>query len=94
MAGKRVIVIGGNFGGLTGALELKHELGADVDVAVLSASDGFGFNPSLIWLPFNAIASALYFVFAMRFGKSVPGRIAAALCLVLIAANWVVMWWA
>ena len=53
MAGKRVIVIGGNFAGLTGALELKHELGADVDVTVLSASDRFVFNPSLIWLPFG-----------------------------------------
>ncbi len=53
MAGKRVVVIGGNFAGLTGALELKHELGADVDVTVLSASDRFVFNPSLIWLPFG-----------------------------------------
>jgi len=53
MAGKRVLVLGGNFGGLTAALELKHELGADVDVTVVSASDRFLFNPSLIWLPFG-----------------------------------------
>jgi NADPH-dependent 2,4-dienoyl-CoA reductase/sulfur reductase-like enzyme len=53
MAGKRVLVIGGNFGGLTAALELKHELGEDVDVTVVSASDRFLFNPSLIWLPFG-----------------------------------------
>src|SRR6266702_4714867 len=53
MAGKRVLVLGGNFGGLTAALELKHELGEDVDVTVVSASDRFLFNPSLIWLPFG-----------------------------------------
>jgi NADH dehydrogenase FAD-containing subunit len=53
MMGKRVLVIGGNFGGLTAALELKAELGADVDVTVVSAADRFLFNPSLIWLPFG-----------------------------------------
>ena len=53
MASKRVLVIGGNFGGLTAALELKYELGEDVEVTVVSASDRFLFNPSLIWLPFG-----------------------------------------
>ena len=53
MAGKRVLVIGGNFGGLTAALEVKAELGGDVDVTVVSASQRFLFNPSLIWLPFG-----------------------------------------
>jgi sulfide:quinone oxidoreductase len=53
MTGKSVLVIGGNFAGLTAALELKHELGAEVDVTVVSASDRFVFNPSLIWLPFG-----------------------------------------
>jgi sulfide:quinone oxidoreductase len=53
MAGKRVLVIGGNFGGLTAALELKYELGEDADITVVSASDRFLFNPSLIWLPFG-----------------------------------------
>ena len=52
MAGKRVVVIGGNFGGLAAALELKHEL-QEVEVTVVSASDRFLFNPSLIWLPFG-----------------------------------------
>jgi len=33
-----VLVLGGNFGGLTAALELKHELGEDVEVTVVSAS--------------------------------------------------------
>jgi NADH dehydrogenase FAD-containing subunit len=53
VSGKRVLVIGGNFGGLTAALELKYELGEDVEVTVVSASDRFLFNPSLIWLPFG-----------------------------------------
>lgn len=53
MPGKKVVVLGSNFGGLTAALALKHELGDDVDVTVVSPSDRFLFNPSLIWLPFG-----------------------------------------
>jgi len=49
----RVLVLGGNFGGLTAALSVKHELGDEVDVTVISAADRFLFNPSLIWLPFG-----------------------------------------
>lgn len=49
----KVLVLGGNFGGLTAAIGLKHELEDDVDVTVISASDEFLFNPSLIWLPFG-----------------------------------------
>src|SRR6266540_913454 len=50
---KKVLVLGGNFGGLTAALSVKHELQGDVDVTVVSSSDRFLFNPSLIWLPFG-----------------------------------------
>ncbi len=50
---KKVLVLGGNFGGLTAALSVKHELQGDVDVTVVAASDRFLFNPSLIWLPFG-----------------------------------------
>src|SRR5262245_39783784 len=50
---QKVLVLGGNFGGLTAALSLKHELDGDVDVTVVSASDTFLFNPLLIWLPFG-----------------------------------------
>jgi sulfide:quinone oxidoreductase len=50
---KRVLVLGGNFGGLTAALAVKHELDGDVDVTVVSKDDHFLFNPSLIWLPFG-----------------------------------------
>ncbi len=53
MSKKRVLVLGGNFGGLTAALAVRHELHGDVDVTVVSASDRFVFNPSLIWLPFG-----------------------------------------
>lgn len=53
MARKKVLVLGGNFGGLTAALAVTDELQGDVDVRVVSASDRFLFNPSLIWLPFG-----------------------------------------
>ena len=47
----KVLVLGGNFGGLTAAIGLKHELEDDVDVTVMSASDKFLFNPSLMLRP-------------------------------------------
>jgi sulfide:quinone oxidoreductase len=50
---KQVLVLGCNFGGMTAGLGIAHELGGDVDVTVLSASDKFLFTPSLIWLPFG-----------------------------------------
>ena len=50
---KKVVVLGSNFGGLTASLAVKHELEGDVDVTVISPSDHFLFNPSLIWLPFG-----------------------------------------
>ncbi|MDA8080285.1 MAG: FAD-dependent oxidoreductase [Actinomycetota bacterium] len=53
MSKKRVVVLGGNFGGLTAGLAVSHELHKDVDVTVVSLSDKFVFNPSLIWLPFG-----------------------------------------
>ncbi|HEU5268940.1 MAG TPA: FAD-dependent oxidoreductase [Jatrophihabitans sp.] len=51
---KKVLVLGANFGGLTAALSVTHELHGDVDVRVMSPTDEFVFNPSLIWLPFGA----------------------------------------
>jgi sulfide:quinone oxidoreductase len=53
MTRKKVLVLGGNFAGLTAALAVRHELHGDVDVTVVSSSDRFLFNPSLIWLPFG-----------------------------------------
>jgi sulfide:quinone oxidoreductase len=49
----RVLVLGSNFAGLTVALSLKHELGNDVEVTVVSPADRFLFTPSLIWVPFG-----------------------------------------
>lgn len=49
----KVLVLGGNFAGLTAALSVKHDLGNDVDVTVVSKSDSFLFTPSLIWVPFG-----------------------------------------
>jgi sulfide:quinone oxidoreductase len=58
MTRKKVLVLGGNFAGLTAALAVEHELHGDVDVRVVSASDRFLFNPSLIWLPFGKRTAA------------------------------------
>ncbi len=58
MPDRKVLVLGGNFGGLTAALAVQHELHGDVDVRVVSASDRFLFNPSLIWLPFGKRAAS------------------------------------
>ena len=53
MPGNKVLVLGGNFAGLTAALSVKHDLGREVNVTVVSKSDEFQFNPSLIWIPFG-----------------------------------------
>jgi len=50
---KKVLVLGSNFGGLTAALAVRHELHGDVDVTVVSPNEHFLFTPSLIWLPFG-----------------------------------------
>ncbi len=49
----RVIVIGGSFAGITGALEAKRRLGMDHEVLLISKTDKFTFIPSLIWVPFG-----------------------------------------
>jgi sulfide:quinone oxidoreductase len=53
MPSEKVLVLGGNFAGLTAALRVKHDLGDEVDVTVVSKSDRFQFNPSFIWIPFG-----------------------------------------
>ncbi|EGW36324.1 FAD-dependent oxidoreductase [Desulfosporosinus sp. OT] len=47
----RIIVLGGNFGGLTSALELRRKLGHQHEVIMISKSPNFLFVPSLIWIP-------------------------------------------
>lgn len=46
----RIVVLGGSFGGLTAAFELKRLLGKKADVTVISDDDKFVFIPSLPWL--------------------------------------------
>ncbi len=46
----KIAVLGGSFGGLTAALELKRLLGREADVTVISDDDRFVFLPSLPWL--------------------------------------------
>jgi len=46
----KIVIIGGSFGGLTAAFELKRLLGKKADVTVVSDDDRFVFLPSLPWL--------------------------------------------
>src|SRR5512143_1693358 len=46
----RIVVLGGSFGGLTAAFELKRLLGKKADITVVSDDDRFVFLPSLPWL--------------------------------------------
>lgn len=46
----RVVVLGGSFGGLTTAFELRRLLGKTADITVVSKDDRFVFFPSLPWL--------------------------------------------
>ena len=41
MSTRKVLVLGGNFAGLTAALSVKQELGTDAVVTVVSKSDRF-----------------------------------------------------
>ncbi len=49
----KTVVVGGNFAGLTAALELKRKGGAQHEVVLVSKSPVFLFIPSLIWVPFG-----------------------------------------
>jgi sulfide:quinone oxidoreductase len=46
----KILVLGGSFGGLTAALDLKRLLGKKSDITVISGDDKFVFVPSLPWL--------------------------------------------
>ena len=46
----KIVVLGGSFGGLTAAFELKRLLGKKADITVVSDDDKFVFVPSLPWL--------------------------------------------
>ena len=66
----RVLVLGGSFAGMTAALAVRAELGAEADVTVVADRDTFVFNPSLIWLPFGGRArDDISFPLAPTFAK-------------------------
>ena len=46
----KIVILGGSFGGLTAAFEIKRLLGRKADVTVVSDDDRFVFLPSLPWL--------------------------------------------
>ena len=46
----KIVILGGSFGGLTAAFELKRMLGKKADITVICDDDKFVFIPSLPWL--------------------------------------------
>ena len=48
----------------------------------------------LVWLPFNAIATAVYYMLAVKLAPGRGGGFYRALCFALVAANWAVMLYA
>jgi hypothetical protein len=56
-----------------------------------------GWFKALSWLPFNVIASVLYFVFMVKLSKAdgdkaaTHGAFYVVICLAMIAANWIAM---
>jgi hypothetical protein len=52
-----------------------------------------GWFKAISWLPFNVIASVLYYVFMVKLSRDDggSGKLYAALCLAMIAANWIAM---
>lgn len=47
---KKIVILGGSFGGLTSACELKRYLGKKAEVTLISDLDKFVFIPSLPWV--------------------------------------------
>lgn len=49
----RIVILGGSFGGLTAAFELRRLLGKKAEITVISDEERFIFIPSLPWLSFG-----------------------------------------
>ncbi len=49
----KIVVLGGNFGGMTSAFELKRKLKDKAEIVVISRDKEFVYIPSLIWVPFG-----------------------------------------
>ncbi len=50
---KTILILGGNFGGMTSAFELKRKVGKEARIVVVSRQKTFVYIPSLIWVPFG-----------------------------------------
>ncbi len=50
---KTILILGGNFGGMTSAFELKRKVGKEARIVVVSRQKTFIYIPSLIWVPFG-----------------------------------------
>ena len=50
----KVVILGGGFGGLEATFYLRHKLGDDVDLTLVSDRDYFLFKPNTIYIPFGA----------------------------------------
>jgi sulfide:quinone oxidoreductase len=46
----RVVIVGGSFGGVNAAYQLRRKLGERVDLTLISAEPDFTFIPSLPWV--------------------------------------------
>lgn len=46
----RIVIIGGSFGGINAAYQLRRKLGRSVDLTLISAEPDFTFIPSLPWV--------------------------------------------
>src|SRR6266516_4002856 len=54
MAAKpKVVVLGGGFGGLESTFYLRHKLGEQVALTLVSGRDSFLFKPNTIYIPFG-----------------------------------------
>ena len=49
----KIVILGGSFGGITSAFELKRLLGGKADITLLCDMDKFVFIPSLPWISFG-----------------------------------------
>ncbi len=47
---QRIVIVGGSFGGINAACELRRQLGQQADITLISKESTFTFTPSLPWL--------------------------------------------
>jgi sulfide:quinone oxidoreductase len=47
---KKIVIVGGSFGGVNAAYELRRQLGDDAEITVISRERDFTFMPSLPWV--------------------------------------------